>query len=129
MERYSATLFLTIEVRSISEGRAVALVHALRETIYNYIDPLLEKAKLELKGVNPSMYIPTLVRENNLVTPKGRLYQIRLSASLQGDAPSQMKMQSRIEVILPDIEMHLMPVITNAEMRLAGIVLCSPRQI
>lgn len=129
MERYSATLFLTIEVRSISEGRAVALVHALRETIYNYIDPLLEKAKLELKGVNPSMYIPTLVRENNLVTPKGRLYQIRLSASLQGDAPSRMKMQSRIEVILPDIEMHLMPVITNAEMRLAGIVLCSPRQI
>ena len=108
---------------------AVALVHALRETIYNYIDPLLEKAKLELKGVNPSMYIPTLVRENNLVTPKGRLYQIRLSASLQGDAPSRMKMQSRIEVILPDIEMHLMPVITNAEMRLAGIVLCSPRQI
>jgi len=129
MERYSATLFLTIEVRSISEGRAVALVHALRETIYNYIDPLLEKAKLELKGVNPSMYIPTLVRENNLVTPKGRLYQIRLSASLQGDAPSQMKMQSRIEVILPDIELHLMPVIANAEMRLAGIVLCSPRQI
>lgn len=129
MERFSATLDLTIEVRSSSEGRAVALVHALRETIYNYIDPLLEKAKLELKGVNPSMYIPTLVRENNLVTPKGRLYQIRLSASLQGDAPSRMKMQSRIEVILPDIEMHLMPVITNAEMRLAGIVLCSPRQI
>ena len=129
MERFSATLDLTIEVRSSSEGRAVALVHALRETIYDYIDPLLEKAKLELKGVNPSMYIPTLVRENNLVTPKGRLYQIRLSASLQGDAPSRMKMQSRIEVILPDIEMHLMPVITNAEMRLAGIVLCSPRQI
>ena len=128
MERFSATLDLTIEVRSISEGRATALVHALRETIYNYIHPLLEKAKLELKGVSPSMYVTTIVKENDVAVSKGKLYQIRLAASLQGDAPSRMKMQSRIEAILPEIEMHLRLVITNAEMRFAGIVLCHLRQ-